>query len=109
MNGVPFYKAEASDPEGARWKPSIHMPRWASRILLEVTEVRVQRLQDISEEDADAEGVQVDLDVIDRIPYPAHPFKDAFVKLWDTINAKRGHGWETNPWVWAVSFRRIKP
>lgn len=74
-----------------RWRPSIHMPRWASRLLLEVTEVRVQRLQDISEEDARAEGVES---------------RAAFCGLWDTLN---GAGeWRANPWVWAMSFRRVE-
>jgi hypothetical protein len=73
------------------WRPSIHMPRWASRLLLEVTEVRVQRLQEISEEDARAEGVES---------------RGAFCGLWDTIN---GNGsWRENPWVWCVSFRRVE-
>lgn len=94
----------------ARWRPSIHMPRWASRLTLEVIRVRVERVRDISEADAKAEGVQ---------PIPGHryaPFgskefrqlnhRDYFRAKWDCINAKRGFGWDTNPWVWVVEFKR---
>ena len=85
------------------WRPSIHMPRWASRLTLEVTEVRVQRLQDISEEDAKAEGVEM----IDGDPTPPEwwSYRQEFGHLWDSLNAKRAP-WDSNPWVWAVSFRR---
>lgn len=81
----------------ALWKPSIFMPRWASRILLEVTEVRAERLQEISEDDAIAEGAEL---AVGRTN-PKHPFRD----LWDRINFDRGHGWMTDPWVWVVSFK----
>lgn len=79
-----------------KWKPSIFMPRWASRITLEVIDVRVQRVRDIGESDAVAEGM------------PAHRPLAVFRDLWETLNAKRGYGWDVNPWVWAVTFRRVQ-
>lgn len=82
-----------------RWRPSIFMPRWASRITLEVTEVRVERLQEITEADAWAEGIAA------HVVRPIHDY----AALWDSLNAKRGFGWDTNPWVWVVSFRRLTP
>lgn len=85
-----------------RWRPGIHMPRWASRILLELTEVRVQRLQDISEADAMAEGIDPDGDEWrDCCLTPRTPF----LTLWESINGLGS--WDANPWVWALSFRRI--
>jgi hypothetical protein len=85
-------------------KPSIHMPRWASRITLEVTEVRVQRLRDLSEADAEAEGVQRSM----MPPHEDMEFRAAFSTLWDSINGQReGCAWKDNPWVWAVSFKRV--
>ncbi len=86
-----------------KWKPSIYMPRAASRIMLEVTEVRVQRLQDISEEDAIAEGIPKD-DWFGLLTV-----KRDFQELWNAINEKRGYGWDSNPWVWAVSFEVLLP
>lgn len=87
------------------WKPSIHMPRWASRIDLEVVKVRVERLQDISEEDAKAEGCPRERDKVDHAiccGFPCtlenHTAKGQFKYLWESIN---GHGsWHANPWVW---------
>ncbi len=81
------------------WKPSIHMPRSASRITVEITEVRVQRLQEISEGDAIAEGITCTHDVDGSA-------QDHFAELWDSINAKR-MPWASNPWVWAIAFRWI--
>jgi hypothetical protein len=88
------------------WRPSIHMPRWASRLALEVTEVRVQRLQEITEEDAQAEGFR---DRYDAAPTgEKDTAAEVFREAWDEINGKRGP-WASNPWVWAISFRRIAP
>lgn len=79
--------------------PAIHMPRWASRIDLDITEVRVERLQDISEADAIAEGIQEWIDRgIDHDGYP----RDAFRSLWESINGPGS--WDTNPLVWVVKF-----
>jgi hypothetical protein len=92
------------------WKPSIHMPRWASRLLLEVTEVRVQRLQAITEEDAKAEGAGERIapggdlaGAFDHVPGPVG-YRNHFRDLWDSINAERAP-WASNPWVWAVTFK----
>ena len=85
---------------GQHWRPSIFMPRWASRILLEITEVRVQRVQEISDDDVKSEGV---LTFAERYPLGVSFFKP----LWDSLNAKRGYGWDKNPWVWVLGFRRI--
>ena len=99
------------------WGParsSIHMPRWASRLTLEVTAVRVQRLQEISIEDARAEGVATEewddwRENVTSIAIPEGSYieneRDLFRDLWDSLNAKRGFGWDDNPWVIAVSFR----
>ncbi|WP_420433105.1 hypothetical protein [Hyphobacterium sp.] len=81
-----------------KWKPSIFMPRWASRITLIVTDVRVERIQDISEADSRAEGVERS----DCRGAACH--KSQFHALWDSLNAKRGFGWEANPWVVAIAF-----
>jgi hypothetical protein len=94
---------------GVKWSPSIHMPRWASRITLEITDVRVQRLQEISEEDAKAEGIcefEGKPGVFDGGgPAMGLSACTAFMRLWDSIN---GNGaWNANPWVWAVSFRML--
>ena len=82
------------------------MPRWASRTTLEVTDVRVQRVQEISVQDVKAEGVWWQ-----DILWPNHNARSKFIprfrKLWDRINAKRGFPWDANPWVWALTFRRI--
>ena len=98
-----------------RWRPSIHMPRRASRITLEVTGVRVERLQDISEGDAYAEGADnlawkdfegTDADLIDWSLKDANsPHRNGFAMLWESING--AGSWGMNPWVWVVEFRRI--
>lgn len=93
------------------WRPSIHMPRAYSRITLEIASVRVERVQDISEADAQREGW--DFSNVD--PYTTYdPVRQSkarewFAALWDGINDARGYGWQANPWVWVVEFGRIKP
>jgi hypothetical protein len=106
---------------GVKWTPSIHMPRWASRITLEITEVRIQRVQEISEEDALAEGVEKVGQAFGISSYPMYGSlydkheqvtrdpKYSFQCLWDSINEKRGFGWDINPWVWVIAFRRVTP
>ena len=89
------------NPEAPKWKPSIFMPRWASRIMLEVTDIRVEMVQDISEEDAKREGV-LEMGTVDRGGYYS-----GFADLWDAINAKRGYGWDVNPFVWVVGFKVV--
>lgn len=122
--GCEFEYRATSEAQPERWRPSIHMPRWASRINLEITEVRVERVQDISDEDADAEGVDSR-----NVPTGGDDFQDywrdyskpkgdewpwiegdprhSFRTLWDSINAKRGYSWDSNPWVWVVEFKRL--
>ena len=93
-----FYRVTEPYPESIRWRPSIFMPRWASRITLEITDIRVQRVQEISPDDIVAEGI------------PKHLNADTeYIRLWDFLNAKRGLGWDKNPWVWAIAFRRVQP
>lgn len=110
------------DGPALRWRPSIHMPRWASRILLEITDLRVERLQD-GEGETDSESRYV-AEGIHRIHHGDgehyyHPFKsepgpgnwadpfDAWRELWVSING--ADSWNTNPWVWVVEFKRVQP
>ncbi len=99
--------------------PSIHMPRWASRITLEVTEVRVKKLQQITEEDAKSEGVEImqrppsvggGTQYLapacgDRPSYWEYSASTAFMYLWETIYGK--DAWDNNPWVWVISFKKL--
>lgn len=100
--------------EKKKWTPSIHMPRRASRIQLEITDVRIERLQDISEVDALAEGCRPiegckwhtweEADA--GIPMHDHTARDAFSGLWGAINGE--DSWTENPWVWVIEFKRVE-
>lgn len=98
-NGVRgIYSPESQQFVPFRWHPSIHMPRSACRLVLEITSVRVERLNDISQEDAELEGVQCNMSPLS--------FREHFQRLWEHING--AGSWEANPWVWAVEFRRAE-
>ena len=131
------YRADWDEAYSPRvpWKPSIHMPKDAARIWLETTDIRVERVRDITEADVKAEGLQVPVSDTGSVlwcltgkylPHDYMPegimreenkqkitsemvFKAHFASLWDSINEKRGYGWEANPWVWVVEFKRITP
>jgi hypothetical protein len=94
-----YYAAAPLAQKVFKWRPSIHMPRWASRLTLEVTGVRVERLLDIDINGIRAEGLPETYDA----PSPA----GWFASLWDS-NAKRGFGWDKNPWVWVVEFKKLE-
>lgn len=101
VSGLKKYAPGAFD--GIKWRPSIHMPRWASRLTLEVVTIRAERLQAITIDDVWAEGIRAPAQSGPGIT-PQHVFGD----LWDDINAKRGHPWASNPWVWVVEFKKVK-
>ncbi len=86
-------------PWGKNWRPSIHMPRWASRLTLEIIRVEVEPIQDITFDDALAEGIQVDDGQLRKTPN--------FRQLWDSIHLHYGYGWSQNPWVWVIHFKRV--
>jgi hypothetical protein len=91
-----------------KWKPSIFMPRWASRITLEITGVRIERVREISEADAWAEGYEVHWRERRKDENSGRPAPVGwFAALWNSINASRGYPWSKNPPVWVISFRRI--
>lgn len=105
-----FYKADGPGPVhpdgyAAQWRRSIHMPRKYSRITLEITDVRVELLQDISETDAAAEGARPTLAPLDSVRLGAGgTAKEGFRQIWESING--AGSWDKNPWVWVVEFRR---
>lgn len=101
------YGMKKSGTAEYRKVPAIHMPRWASRILLEISKVRVERLNDISEADAKAEGVSWNRNPGAVALHGAETARDAYRTLWDQING--AGSWNANPWVWRISFRRITP
>lgn len=89
------------------WKPSIHMPRWACRTVLEIIEIRVQRVQEISEEDARAEGATIksDAEIAARVAGDT-PARMEFWALWKSIHG--ADSWVVNPWVWCITFKRVQ-
>lgn len=91
---------QAQCSPSSKWRPSIFMPRWASRITPEITDVRVERVQEINECDIVAEGIPFQIDRY--VSY--EELLDDFRDLWDSINGKT-HPWASNPWVWAISFK----
>lgn len=102
----PFVYAAEGTTQGRlcdRWRPSIYMPRWASRITLEITDVRVERLQDISPDDCIAEGAWP---IAHRELGRGHEAVATYQTLWESINGPGS--WDANPWVWVVEFRRIE-
>ena len=113
-----LYKADflGTTAELVKWKPSLFMPKEAARIFLKVTNVRCERLNDITEDDAISEGAKdslnhddmkllSNLDWVIKRPFGNHQF--GFLALWDSINAKK-HPWKSNPWVWVYEFERIE-
>ena len=125
-----FYRADSfdhehkdlSDESGEKWRPSVHMPRWASRITLRVQRVWVHRLQEMDEVDCAREGMEPprcekcgytkydaifrgDHHLCSKLEPPSEI--DAFRDCWNSIYAKKGLGWEVNPWIWACKFERI--
>lgn len=126
MRGIgngPYYRADkVHENSGLVWRPSIHMPRWASRLTLEITAVRVERVQAITEADALAEGMYRYLPRPDGPKDPStglliplyhhtsreqatkHTAREAFADVWDALNAKRGFGWDANPFCWVIGF-----
>ena len=119
-DGKVFYRASFKEPDPEKegrlvWRSPRHMPRWASRLLLSVEDVRVERLQEISENDAEAEGVEQAIEVTPgRVPPGrvghrtgyGRSFRQGYRELWDSLNAKRGFPWKSNCWVWCVTFQR---
>ena len=123
-NTKAFYVYKASDIQYAtddflHWRPSIFMPRAAARLFLKVKNIRVERLQDITEGDAITEGIPyehaAEIGFEKWSPSFNDPdsggvpmYREAFKELWDSLNSKRGYGWNLNPWVWVIEFERVE-
>ncbi|WKD48244.1 hypothetical protein [Microbulbifer spongiae] len=115
-NHNPFDEEECGEDcsmVGEKWRPSIHMPRWASRIDLEITNIRVERLREVSPEDAYCEGVTREMrngfgyacDESEEI-FNMHQSKETFRFLWESIHGEGS--WDANPWVWVIEFKRVE-
>jgi hypothetical protein len=96
------YVYKANGPRSAPWRPSIHMPKIAARTFLRVADVRAERLQETTETDAQSEGIPM------TETWGCYGSLPGFEELWDRLNAKRGFGWDKNPWVFVYVFERIK-
>lgn len=112
--GFVYYTADDKTNPEAKIRPSIHMPRALSRITLEIESVRVERLQDISGSDCVSEGVELKRwktgeypEIDPGLEGDNRDLRWLYKRLWDSLNANRGHGWEANPWVWVVQFKVI--
>lgn len=105
-NRMAKYKASHVMPKHSafKWTPSIHMPRWASRITLEVTDIRVQRVQEISEEDAMAEGIDLKGYRSNTFGISGREHRIVFSTLWQSIY----NTWDANPWVWVATFKKVE-
>lgn len=117
--GVHKYHADCANPENTKyvfspfdgefsgvagntsWKTALFMPRWASRLTLEIVSIRVERVQEITHSDAVAEGLTC---YHENYQCAIDDYKD----LWDSINAKRGYSWNSNPWVWVIEFKKVE-
>lgn len=112
-----LYRADCDDYEASaiEWTPSIFMPKWASRIILEIVKVGVEQLQSISPADCVSEGIEQNVCLVVYPPTPKHTreaaeliARDRFRELWNSINTKRGYPWESNPWVWVIEFKVVE-
>jgi len=92
--------------KGAPWRPSLHMPRWACRTVVEITEIRVERLNAISEADARAEGCEIPSVMYPDVPLDTYLCVPKFQKLWESIHGPES--WALNPWVWCITFKKIE-
>lgn len=102
------FEAACERGQTNKWKPSIHMPRWASRLTLEITGVRVERVQEISEADARAEGCDGECPIGYIPAYQKAPLAYHYAQVWAAINGEEGsRSWSANPWVWVVEFKRV--
>ena len=110
-----YYKADAEDwydEVGMKWKPSIHMPKEAARTFLEVKNVRIERIQDMTDEDAKAEGANFDLTQPSFNVGVEEKMKrstlERFQKIWSSITQNPNYSWKANPWVWVIDFERVE-
>jgi len=102
---LPKVQDETINKFGAKWKPSAHMPKEAARIFLRVTDVRAERLQDITISDCVKSGA---IDALYKEPWNEAQIINLYAAFWNEFNAKRGYSWESNPWVWVDDFERCE-